>query len=248
MKENTFKKVLSNFPQTLFVMLLAFLCISSCKKDEATTIDGGYSYFPNAIGHYCIYEVDSTIYDNFNHDTVLYRYQIKEVIESYFTDNMGRTAMRVERYKRPYIDTIAYANLPWTLSRVWAFTRTNSVAEKLEENQRFVRLAFVPRIGKKWNGNEFNTIGEWDYKYTQVDEPYLINAMSFDSTLTVVQKDEENLLNKRYYVERYARHVGLIEKNVIDVADDSLVIGVPVLNRINVGVIYNIKLVDWGPR
>ncbi|HET6992688.1 MAG TPA: hypothetical protein VFJ43_15245, partial [Bacteroidia bacterium] len=84
------------------------------------------------------------------------------------------------------------------------------------------------------------------YKYSGVDEPYMVNNVNFDSTLTVVQKDEENLLNRRYYVEHYARNVGMIEKNVIDVFDDSLVIGIPVVDRIYGGVIYNIKLVSWG--
>ncbi|HET6989704.1 MAG TPA: hypothetical protein VFJ43_00195, partial [Bacteroidia bacterium] len=109
MKENTNTKMVSFISRTLFVGMFALFCISSCKKDHPVT-DAGYNYFPNNIGHYCIYEVDSTVYDNFNHDTVHYRYEVKEVIESYFTDNMGRQAMRVERYKRPYIDTIPYNN------------------------------------------------------------------------------------------------------------------------------------------
>lgn len=244
MENSTIKKLLLS-PRTLFVLTAAFFLIGSCKKDEQIP-DTGHSYFPNNIGHWCIYEVDSAVYDDFENDTDVYRYQVKEVVESYFTDNSGRQAMRIERYKRPYIDSIPYANLPWTISRVWSFVRTASEAEKVEENQRFIRLTFVPRNGKKWNGNAYNTIGEWEYKYTSVDAPYMINAMNFDSTLCVVQKDEINLLNRRYYLERYARNVGMIEKNVIDVYDDSLVVGVPVTDRIHGGVIYNIKLVSWG--
>lgn len=228
--------------------LLVSAFVFSCKKDEPVPENAGYNYFPNALGHYCIYEVDSTVYDPFQHDTDFYRYQVKEVIESYFTDNEGRQAMRVERYKRPYIDTVPYDSLPWAISRVWTFVRTASEAEKVEENQRFIRLTFVPRVSKKWDGNAYNTIGEWKYKYTAVDEPYSINTLHFDSTALVVQKDDENLLESRHYSERYARNVGMIEKKVIDVRDTALVIGVPVANRIYSGVIYNIRLVDWGPK
>jgi hypothetical protein len=244
MRNFTFKKMQLS-PRTLFVLIAAFFLISSCKKDEQIP-DTGYSYFPDNTGHWCIYEVDSTIYDNFLNDTFSYRYQVKEITESYFTDNSGRQAMRVERYKRPYIDTIPYANLPWTLSRVWTFVRTSSEAEKVEEDQRFIRLAFVPREGKKWNGNAYNTIGEWQYKYTSVDQPYTINNMHFDSTLTVVQKLDTNLIDYSIFTERYARHVGLIEKRVINVHDNIPVPGVSVLNRIDNGVIYSIKLVSWG--
>lgn len=244
MKKITSTKLFSLSSQFFFVIALACLSISSCKKDEPVP-DAGYNYFPNNIGHYCIYEVDSTIYDDFNNDTIYKRCQIKELVQSYFTDNSGRQAMRIERYWKPYIDTVPYASLPWTLSRVWAFTRTNSVAEKMEENERFVRLTFVPRQGKKWNGNEFNTIGEWDYKYESVDEPYTINSMTFDSTCLVKQKVDTNMLTYKTYFERYAKNVGLIEKNVIDVQDDSL-FPTSVLNRIDSGLKYNVKLVSWG--
>ncbi|MDQ3109587.1 MAG: hypothetical protein M3R17_06795 [Bacteroidota bacterium] len=243
MKKNTSKKMLLS-TRIFFVLTAAFFLISSCKKDQAIP-DTGYSYFPDNIGHWCIYEIDSTIYDDFNNDTTYTRCQVKEVLESYFTDNSGRRAIRVERYYRPYIDTVPYANLPWTLSRVWAFVRTPSEAEKVEEDQRFIRLAFVPRKDKKWNGNAYNTIGEWSYKYKSVDEPYTINSMTFDSTLNVLQKVDTNLLNYRIYNERYARHIGMIEKNVIDVADDVLAPS-SVLTRINSGVIYHVKLVAWG--
>jgi hypothetical protein len=228
----------------LFMAGCILFFLSSCRKDEKIP-DAGYSYFPDNVGHWCIYDVDSTVYDEFHHDTVYYHYQVKEVIQSYFTDNSGRQAMRIERYKRMYNDTVPFDSLPWTISRVWSFVRTSSEGEKVEENQRFIRLTFVPRKGIKWDGNAYNTIGEWKYKYTSVDEPYSVNNMHFDSTLNVQQKLDTNMLDYRIYSEHYARHVGLIEKDVIDVHDDVLSTA-SVLTRIEGGTIYHIKLVSWG--
>lgn len=222
----------------LFFCVFGFL--HSCKNDTVVPADAGYNYFPVNVGHYCVYDVDSVVYDDFEHDTDYYHYQIKEVLESVYSDNEGREAIRVERYKRSN-DT-----LPWVISRVWTFCRTQTTAEKIEENERFIRLTFPVRKDKQWNGNAFNTIGEWKYKYTSVDDPFMLNNLSFDSTLLVVQKNESNLLNHRYYEERYAKKVGMIEKNVIDVYDDTLIIGVPVINRIYGGVQYSIKLTEWG--
>lgn len=230
--------------QILFVVAGVFSLFTACRKDEKIP-DAGYSYFPDNVGHWCIYDVDSTVYDEFAHDTLYYHYQVKEILQSNFTDNSGRQAIRVERYKRMYNDTVSIDSLPWVISRVWSFIRTSSEGEKVEENQRFIRLTFVPRTGNKWDGNLYNTIGEWKYKYTEVDKPYSINSMYFDSTLNVLQKLDTNMLNYRIYNERYARHVGLIEKDVIDVYDDVLNT-TTVLNRIEGGVIYHIKLLSWG--
>ncbi|HLG02856.1 MAG TPA: hypothetical protein VI731_04635 [Bacteroidia bacterium] len=235
-------------PPVFIAALAVILFFAGCKKDEPLPVDAGYNYFPDQVGHWCIYEVDSTVYDDFDHDTDSYRYQVKELIESYYTDNEGRQAMRVERYKRSYIDTVPYDSLPWTISRVWTFVRTDMHAEKVEENQRFIRLVFVPREGKSWNGNAYNTIGPWEYEYDEVDVPYSLNGTSFDSTLKVIQRDEKNLLEWSVYSERYARNIGLIEKNVIEVRDTTLTPGVLVIDRIYSGVIYTIKLVDWGPQ
>jgi hypothetical protein len=234
------------FSTSLGLLILLVVAMLACKKDKPVP-DLGYSYFPDKVGHWVIYEMDSTVYDDFNNDTVHYRYQIRELIESEFNDNQGRRALRIERYRRPYIDTIPYDQLPWTLSRVWAATLTSTTGERVEENQRYVRLIFPTRNGKTWDGNAQNALGFAEYEYEAVDQPYVISTFAFDSTLRVLQENKINLVEHIVYNERYARHVGLIEKNVIDVYDDTIVFGVPVLDRIRGGVKYTLRLVDYGP-
>lgn len=229
--------------KVFFILMIAAL-FSACKKDEEYN-DIGYGYFPTQIGHWVIYEVDSTIYDDFANDTIEYRYQVKEVLESEFTDNQGRPAIRVERYKRMYNPNVPYDSIPWYLSRVWSFTRTNSAGEKMEENQRFIRLAFPVEENKSWDGNVYNQIGSWNYKYKEVDQPYSIAAHAFDSTLLVQQKLDTNRISYKWYAERYAKNVGMIEKRVYDVSDTALA-PTSVLSRIHSGFIYSITLVDYG--
>jgi len=237
---------LKRFTGISSVILLAGMLYSSCKKDPVPPPDLGYNYFPDQVGHFVIYEVDSTVYDDFTHDTVYYRYQVKEITESEFTDNEGRRALRIERWVRPYNDTLPYDSLSWTLHRVWSAVRTAAQAERVEENVRYIKLAFPPEKDKDWNGNAQNTLGEWDYEYEEVDAPANVNNRHFDSALAVLQHNDVNLLQHRYYHERYARNVGLIEKTVVDVFDTTLVPGVPVLNRIVGGVKVNYKIVSWG--
>jgi hypothetical protein len=235
----------------LKMLLAAVACVSaaafsSCEQDDAET-DIGWGYFPTEIGHWVAYEIDSTVYDDFEGDTDVYRYQVKEVLESSFIDNQGRPTVRVERYRRNYDPAVPYDSIPWYLSRVWAFTRTNGNGEKMEENERFIRLSFPAAQGKTWNGNAYNTIGQWNYKYKELDVPYSLAPFAFDSTCLVEQKNEVNAISHRVYKERYAKNIGMIEKNVVDVRDTGFG-PVPVINRIYSGVIYNIKIVDYGPR
>ncbi|TND07983.1 MAG: hypothetical protein FD123_2791 [Bacteroidetes bacterium] len=239
MKNQTFIR------QTGAFFAFAFL-LHSCKPDPVTIPDLGYNYAPDNVGHYVIYEVDSTVYDDFTGDTNYYHYQLKELAESEFTDNQGRRALRIERWVRFYDDTISVDSLPWILHRVWYSVKTQTGFERMEENTRYLKLVFPPVEDKSWNGNTYNTIGSWDYEYESVDQSYNANSDLLDSTLAVLQRSNINLLEHQYYHERYARNVGLVEKSVVDVFDTALVVGVPVLNRIVGGVKVNYKLLSYG--
>ena len=129
------------------MMLLLTL---ACKKEKkAEAVDLGYTYFPTEIGQYVIYQVDSISYNDFFNpvkiDTT--HFQLKELVQSHFTDNEGRESDRLERYVRKN------DSLPWVLRDVWYQTRTSTKAEKVEENVRFVKLIFPVEVNQKWNGN-----------------------------------------------------------------------------------------------
>lgn len=183
--------------------------VYSCKKDVAPPVDVGYDYFPINVGHWIIYDVVSIEHDApvNKHDTSLF--QIKEVIESTFLDNENREAQRIERYIR------SNSTLPWVIKDVWFSNLTTATAEKVEENARFIKLTFPISLGKTWDGNNFNSQDIWNYEYTEVDVSYTINNLSFDSTVTVLQIDEENLIEKNYALEIYAKDVGMIYKELI---------------------------------
>lgn len=63
--------------------------------------------FPTEVGRYVVHQVDSISYNDFftpvKIDTA--HFQLKEVIESVFTDNEGHESERIERYVR-YADTL----------------------------------------------------------------------------------------------------------------------------------------------
>lgn len=220
----------------LFLFAVMITLIISCKKDEQATLDIGYGYYPNTAGKYIVYNIDSIVMNSFTKKVDTFYFQVKEVIESIYYDNTGRTTMRLERYRKDSSKTMKYSQLPWVLTDVWSANRTTTTAEKIEENIRYVRLIFPVELFKTWNGNAYNSIGEWNYKYTEMDKAKTIGGKAFDSTLTVIQTDQENLIDKKYYKEMYAKNVGLIYKQIIDVHSDNIT-GQPIMNRVTSGII-----------
>lgn len=193
--------------KTLLPILFAFLLFCGCKKDTVLPpVDMGYAYFPVNPGHWVIYKVDSTNWDDFTGIVDTFQFEIKEYIESEYLDNEGRPTARLERYKRQN-DTSA-----WYLKDVWVMNRTSATAEKVEENIRFLKLIFPAKSGQTWNGNIYNTLGKQEYEFNDVNEPYTAGNMQFDSTVTVLQANEITLISEDIANEVYAKGVGLVYK------------------------------------
>lgn len=227
---------------------LLLFCVSlyACSKDMVITQDIGYNYFPVKVGKYVVYDVDSILYDRFKHDTTVYKYQIKEQIDSVITDNSGRSTLKIIRYIKKFSDTLSYDSMPWKLKDVWMANRTETTVEQVEENIRLVKLIFPVRQDKIWNGNAYNFNESIDYQYTDVDVSDKYGNLYFDSTLFVTQINNENAIEKQYYVEVYARNVGMIYKQIIDVSDTTILPGVPVVNRIVEGIQYKMTIHSYG--
>ncbi len=191
-----------------FICFLAVfvLSITSCKKDSEVNVFTGYSYYPTNPGHEIIYDVDSIYKDGFTGNTFTVKFQIKEVIESIIADNEGRPTLRLERYKR------STPNDPWVIYKVWTANIDLKSLERKEDNVTYIKLIFPPENGAKWDGNKKNNLDEKFYEITDVNEPDNINGLSFDSTLTVLQNDEDLFISRSLEMERFAAGVGMYYK------------------------------------
>jgi hypothetical protein len=219
----------------LFYIISAVAVIfSACKKDEKISVDQGYDYFPLNVGHTVIYDVDSIVYDDFFQPVQIdtFRFQIKEVVESAITDGQGRDAWRLERF-------IKTDTTDWQIRQVWTALVTTTTAEKVEENYRYIKLAFPLKENKTWNGNSYNNLGFREYRYNAINEPAQVGGINFEETAQVIQGDDENLIEKYYAEERYARNVGLIYKEIIDVKK-------AVSQQITSGKIYRMKVSSYS--
>lgn len=205
-------KHLHYFSLIFIVLFISF----SCDKKEEMQLDMGYDYYPLEIGHYVTYQVDSFFYSDAAYpliriDTI--SYQFKEVIDTVYKDNEDRDAYRIVTYRR------ADASAAWKVNRVWSAVRNVSSLVKNEDDLHFIKLIFPINNNSTWAGNnlivtdaENAYLNGWTYSYSNVNGSQTINSATYDSCVTVNQLDEENLIEKKYSVEQYAKRVGLIYK------------------------------------
>lgn len=182
----------------------------SCKDESITPSLGYHEYFPIDFHRYVIYDVDSVYHsdnDNDNDDSVYtWHFQVKEKIDSTFIDGQGRSAQRILRYRR------TDSTQAWSFMNVWTQTRTTSSAYRNEDNIAYHKLSFPVNISAYWDGNDSNIEDEEIYVYDAVHEPENIGGLNFDSTVSVLQRDENNFVEKIYGYEIYAMHTGLVYK------------------------------------
>jgi hypothetical protein len=218
------------------LLLLVSLFFWYCKPDDSSgPYNVGYDYFPYETGMWHHYDVDSTVWDDFTGETYYYESQILEIVESCFTVQEGNQALRIERYYRDS-DTSQ-----WVISDVWFANLKAATAEKVEENVRFIKLAFPVRMNNTWNGNAFNSLDSEEYEYEDIDEPFIIDGVTFDSTLMVIHSNSVNLIEEDIRYELYARHVGMIKKYTKTVSKN---IAQP--DQIVSGVLVEYKLRNYG--
>lgn len=200
--------------------VIAFvLTMQSCQDEVVRPLTLGDEYGPVFnVGAYWEYAVDSSYVDDFFEpplDTTAY-FLLREVFADTFTDNAGRLTYKVERYKKMFNDTVSYDSMDWVMTDVWTATPQQGFYERYEENVRYVRLNYPVVEGKDWNGNAYNTFNEWNYEYENVHQSHTTGAFTFDSTLTVNQRDNINIIDNETAFEVYAKDVGLIEKHYTD--------------------------------
>jgi len=205
--------------------IFALIALASCTpelEDYQGNVEGP-KFFPLAVGNSWIYRVDSVIYDNkgLNVDSV--SGYIRETITSQYMDSAGDKVFRIERSSKK----VSVGG--WEVISIWTASKNEKTAYKTENNLKFLKLTFPVLVDKSWEGNIYfpddivvRIAGEpikmyqnWGkYKYTGVDESLVLEGLQYDGVASVLQADIENKISKRYSIEKYARNIGLIYKEM----------------------------------
>jgi|GEM_PF-937515 len=220
-----------------FIIIGAGFYFSSCKKDKTAAIYMGYDYFPTNIGHWVIYTVDSVVANPLDTGSGGYHvdsshYEVKEIIDSQYTDNTGTRTEVISRYKRNF----SPGDTNWKYQKTYTANLNSKEAIRKEDNVVYVKLAFPFMANGSyttWDGGAFNS-GEFsggsqlnwseaNCQYTTTNAGASINWYYFDSTLTVLRCNNQNLTANQYVVEQYATGVGLIYKKIVDLQATTII-------------------------
>lgn len=233
---------------TILISFVVLFFFFHCSKKNPLNTEAilGQDYFPTEAGRFVEYDIDSTVYNELLNSSVLYQYRIKEKFTGTFTDNEGRTCWRLERYIKKKNPSKPYDSIPYTIKEVWKCFKNDKLVEQTEKNVPYIKLIFPVQKDASWNGNAKNNIGEEKFRYVEVDQTEMINNITLDNVLTVQQKNYENLLNKNFFQEKYARGIGLVYKEMISVYSSTLNPQIPLMQRVSGGYVYKQSIVRYG--
>ncbi len=202
-------------------LCLAFTVVSC---EEGTVIppsDSPETYHPLGVGKYWIYQVDSLMYDDLGDVLCPTSGFVREELTSVLSEEALTTVYVLERsYKREESD-------PWTITDIWTLTQGRDFIQRSEENLRFVKMKTPLRVGNTWEGNQFESdliltvkdeaiaiYKNWAYEVLEVGVQEQIGGVNYDDLLVLQQADDENLIERRFSIEKYARDVGLVYREM----------------------------------
>lgn len=214
------------------ISILASLFVSCKKENDNFTSEPVSDYLPLQVGSSITYDLDSTIFTNFNQNLTVRHYQAQYKIENQTTDNLGNPGYIINRYLR--IDSTQ----DWAIDNVFTVYPTGKSIEYIQDNLRFIKLMTPIAEGFSWKGNSYLAydpyrsyvfanpafMEDWNYTYENINQPLMIGSKSFDNTITVFEVSDSTgnpavagteYAEKTYSIEKYAKDIGLIYKEFI---------------------------------
>ena len=218
------------------ISLITLLTVIGCKRTLYPYPDNPLTnyYLPLEVGKYAIYALDSVNFYYYGQLDTVTHYLAKDSVEHSMVDNLGHTSWVVVRYLSPVTGPPV-----WTPSETNVVTPSSQSIEELENNLRFIKLAYPMKDSFAWNGNSYLptnpfqdyftfsspeniNLNTWVYTYQNVNQPFTAGGKDYDSTLTILQYNDSTNVpvvidtlfgSKTYWSETYAKNVGLIYRH-----------------------------------
>jgi hypothetical protein len=223
----------------LSVCFLLVVC-QACDKSETVPTDA-YSYYPLELGTYQIYQVTETTYSASQTKPGITNYQEKDEVARILSNAENQEVYIIARYRR------AASTDYWQKNKEYTVTRSPDRILSNIDNETVVSLLFPTNAKMEWNGNALNGREARNYYYENINLPAKMGELSFDKTLTVVERRDSTILNKNYGVKKYASGIGLISDDQInyEYCQDEDCIG---SGKIESGTHRQKTIIEFGPK
>lgn len=220
-------KTLTKRPLSITAIFALFFLISCGKNEtETATPNRGKDYYPLSIGTTALFDLDSVIYDpvpgGVQIDT--YRWQAREILSDTARSKTGNLVFIVDRS----IKTKTSVN--WTERETFGASLTSEYALLSENSLTYIKFPTYFDVGTNWDGNRFNDVStklevageilepfskKWTFEVLSYGKSEKIGTKDYADVLTVqAQSDPKILTERRYSLEKYAKGVGLIYREI----------------------------------
>ena len=234
-RKNSFRSITKLLP-----LLVLLVLAESCSNDSTDPVNV-YDYFPLELGRYQIYDVKEEVYAAGNKNPVIRTYQEKDEIERMSTDAQGISTYIFSRSSR---NTSADY---WLKVKEFSVTKYPDKLLTNIDNQTFFSLVFPIDGNMTWNGNTYNNLDSQDYRYQEINKPTNVGTLTFDKSLTVLERKDTSIVDRYVGIKQYGLGVGLIsdEQTAYQYCQDDDCIGSEIIES---GTHKTRKIVDFGPK
>lgn len=204
------------FSLLLHICLISFLIIG-CRKDDDSKTEIAFNYLPLVEGTEYIYKVDSVDFNRIPFDSTTY-WQ-REVVGGEVEALDGHKYFEIFVYHRDRWEK------DWRKIRTDLARNTDVFSERYTENVMYRKLVYPLSYEQEWEGAPNNDIELLHgrgvlFDKTRFDKIHQVDFTGnrgFDSTLTVIQFERYDFIDRFNYREQYANNIGLYHKYELNV-------------------------------
>ncbi len=178
--------------------------ISSCKKVNPTIEDFGYDYLVLDSGTVNIYKFDSIAFDDNKGTIDTFNYYLKEVYSGYLINQNNEKIQMIERL-------VSKNDTNNWIQRESAFSELKQKTyERIDQNQRRIKLVFPLKQNAIWNGNAYNDLGKINYLLSQVFDKKVYSGFTFTNVIEVQEANQVNFIETLKEKSAYSKNIGLV--------------------------------------
>ncbi len=222
------RKTSTKHPLSILAIFGLFsLIMTACGSNESETLPNlGKEYYPLAIGQNATFDLDSVIYDPLPTGTKIdtYRWQAREVLSDTLRSKAGQLTYVIDRSIK------TAASLSWTPRETFGTSLTSDYALLSENNLTYIKFPTYFNVGTNWDGNTLNDVAtkldvageilepfskKWIFEVVSFGKAEKVGTKDYPDVLTIkAQSDPKILTEKRYSLEKYAKGVGLVYREI----------------------------------